>query len=91
MTRKINLAGLLIRMGEVLLALVGLGDHSIGKGGLSLRCHSGHGEEGMAKSDLVEVEFIGPGNFDVEMSMKRQESKITPKLRAWVTGRMAVP
>lgn len=58
----------------------------IGKEGLNLRCHSGNGEEGMDMRDLVEVEFIGLGNLDVDMSRKRQESKITPKLRAWMTG-----
>lgn len=36
--------------------------------------------------DLVEVEFIGLGNLDVHMSRKRQESKITAKLRSWMTG-----
>lgn len=37
--------------------------------------------------DLVEVEFIGLGNLDIEMSRK---SKIAPKLRAWVIGRMGI-
>lgn len=58
----------------------------INKEGLNLRCHSGNGEEGMDMRDLVEVEFIVLGNLDVHMSRKRQESKITPKLRSWMTG-----
>lgn len=58
----------------------------IGKEGLNLRCHSGNGEKGMEMRDPVEVEFIGLGNLDVDMPRKRQESKITPKLRAWMTG-----
>lgn len=47
--------------------------------------------EGDAVRDLMEVEFIGLGNLGVDMSRKRQESEITPKLSAWVTGRMEVP
>lgn len=53
----------------------------IDKEGLNLKCHSINGEEMMNMRDLVEVEFIGLGNLDVEISRKRQESKITPKLR----------
>lgn len=54
-----------------------------GKEGLNLICDSGNGEEEVGMRDLVEVEFIGLGNLDVEMSRKRQELKMTPKLRAW--------
>lgn len=42
-------------------------------------------------SDLREVEFIGLGTLGVDMSRKRQESKISPKLSAWVAGRVEVP
>lgn len=36
----------------------------------------------------MKVEFIRLGNLDIEMSRK---SKIAPKLRAWVTGKMSIP
>lgn len=45
--KKVNLATLLIRVGEVLLASAGLGGHCISKEGQNLRCHGGNGEEGM--------------------------------------------
>lgn len=47
--------------------------------------------EGNGVRYLMEVEFIGLGNLGVDMSRKRQESELTPKLSAWVTGRMEVP
>lgn len=92
MISKINLAALLIRMGEVLLARA----RQETTGGLkferlNLRCHNGLGEKGTAVRDLMEVEFIGLGNLGVDMSRKRQESEITPKLSTWVMGRMEVP
>lgn len=52
----------------------------IGKEGLNLRCCSRNGEEGMAMRDLIEVEFIGTDSLAVEMSRKRQKSKIASEL-----------
>lgn len=31
-----------------------------------MRCHSGNGEEGVDVRDLLDVEFMGLGNLDVE-------------------------
>lgn len=88
MIGRVNLAALLIRM---LARATQETTGGLKFERLNLRCHSGLGEKGTAMRDLMEVELIGLGNLGVDMSRKRQESKITPKLSAWVTGRMEVP
>lgn len=58
----------------------------IGWEGLNLSCHSENGEEWMDVQEIKVAESIGLDSLDGEMSGMRWGSKITPKLRAWVTG-----
>lgn len=49
-------------------------------GGLNLRCHSGNGEEGVDVRDLLDVEFMGLGNLNVEHQERGSNQELLQSL-----------
>lgn len=60
----------------------GLGDHCgrLCGGGPNLRCHRGNGEEGVDVRDLLDVEFMGLGNLNVEHQERGSNQELLQSL-----------